>query len=341
MKALSANTRSSWTSRQKWSSLTPSRRAGYVVRVLRTSLLAVLLLVLQLPAPLFERMLDAAPMPAVAEASTGEREVESLAAAWPDRIVETAWRNSDWMLRIGDDWFAWAHGRLLPEADRARWEDFAALPFYSYPLALPPLPRFDEQTASRLRQRVLDNQKNPPRRDEAFLSALLQAPNRTETEARLISVEVAGFTVTVHERLREPLGLVGKELMSLRLVDPDAATFLKGIREMNGYNYRFVEGTRSRSLHSYGLAIDLIPKSYRGKNAYWMWAMTKTPDWWTIPYAKRWMIPLPVVQAFERQGFVWGGKWLYFDTMHFEYRPEILLLARQRAAEPTVSAPQS
>jgi hypothetical protein len=53
------------------------------------------------------------------------------------------------------------------------------------------------------------------------------------------------------------------------------------------------------------------------------------------------MIPLPVVQAFERQGFVWGGKWLFFDTMHFEYRPEILLLARTNAAIPTDSAPQS
>ena len=26
------------------------------------------------------------------------------------------------------------------------------------------------------------------------------------------------------------------------------------------------------------------------------------------------------------QGFVWGGSWSVFDTMHFEYRPEILLM---------------
>src|SRR5208337_5539064 len=128
------------------------------------------------------------------EASTGEREVHALAAAWPDRIVETAERSSDWMLRIGGDWFAWAHGRLLPEVDRARWQEFAALAFYPYPLDLPPLPELDEQTASRLRKRVADNQRNPPRRNEAFLSALLQARNQTETEARLISVDVAGFT---------------------------------------------------------------------------------------------------------------------------------------------------
>jgi len=307
--------------------------------VLRTTLLAALLLLLALGTPLSRRRVDAAPLPTVAEASPGDREVHSLAAAWPDRIVETTQRSSDWMLRIGDDWFAWAHGRLMPVEERARWQEFAALPFYRYPLDMPPLPELDEQTASRLRQRLRDSQKNPPRRNEAFLAALLRAPNRTETEARLVSVEVAGFTVTVHERIKEPLSLVGKELGLLRLADPSVQAFLRGIREMNGYNYRLVEGTRSRSLHSYGLAIDIIPKSYKGKNAYWMWAMTGTPDWWTIPYTKRWMLPLPVVQAFERQGFVWGGKWLFFDTMHLEYRPEILLLARQKAATPTVSVP--
>jgi hypothetical protein len=44
------------------------------------------------------------------------------------------------------------------------------------------------------------------------------------------------------------------------------------------------------------------------------------------------MVPDAVVAAFERHGFVWGGKWLFFDTMHFEYRPEILILARQQGA---------
>ncbi len=38
----------------------------------------------------------------------------------------------------------------------------------------------------------------------------------------------------------------------------------------------------------------------------------------------------PGVAAFEDNGFVWGGKWPFFDTMHFEYRPEVLLLARAR-----------
>ena len=34
-----------------------------------------------------------------------------------------------------------------------------------------------------------------------------------------------------------------------------------------------------------------------------------------------------LIKAFESFGFIWGGKWRYYDTMHFEYRPEILVLS--------------
>ena len=33
---------------------------------------------------------------------------------------------------------------------------------------------------------------------------------------------------------------------------------------------------------------------------------------------------LLIVEIFERHGFIWGGKWYHYDTMHFEYRPELL-----------------
>ncbi|MDD5211432.1 MAG: M15 family metallopeptidase, partial [Sulfuricurvum sp.] len=25
-----------------------------------------------------------------------------------------------------------------------------------------------------------------------------------------------------------------------------------------------------------------------------------------------------------KYGFIWGGRWYHYDTMHFEYRPELL-----------------
>jgi hypothetical protein len=37
---------------------------------------------------------------------------------------------------------------------------------------------------------------------------------------------------------------------------------------------------------------------------------------------------LELVLIFEKHSFVWGGKWCYYDTTHFEYRPEMLLTAK-------------
>ena len=30
-----------------------------------------------------------------------------------------------------------------------------------------------------------------------------------------------------------------------------------------------------------------------------------------------------MIQIFEAEGFIWGGKWDFYDNMHFEYRPEL------------------
>ena len=42
----------------------------------------------------------------------------------------------------------------------------------------------------------------------------------------------------------------------------------------------------------------------------------------SIKYANR--IPLEIIRVFEKHGFIWGGRWYHYDTMHFEYRPEFL-----------------
>jgi len=295
-------------------------------------LTAVTLLFARMP---LAHLFDVAGIPGRSHAAPGERELKALAAVWPDSITEVGFRGGDWALRLGGKWIAWANGRLLPVEDAGRWKEYAAIPFYSYPLSLPRLPELDVQAAAELRKLVAADLRNPPRRSEAFFGSLLDAGNRAATEADLVKMEVAGFTVTVHDRLAGPLARVSDELKALRRKDPAVASFLRELSEMNGYNYRFVEGTRSRSLHSYGLAVDMIPKSYRGLQPYWLWAMNKVPDFWTIPYDRRWMPPLAVIEAFERQGFIWGGKWLFFDTMHFEYRPDLLLMAR---AEPVAAA---
>lgn len=79
------------------------------------------------------------------------------------------------------------------------------------------------------------------------------------------------------------------------------------------YVCRVIAGTGQRSMHSYGVAIDIAIAS----SDYWRWASRDRPG-----YRNR--IPAEIVAIFERHGFIWGGRWSHFDTMHFEYRPELL-----------------
>ena len=269
--------------------------------------------------------------------SSGEREMKALAEAYPDRISQAAQVDGDWAVDVDGQWFFWARGRILLESQRAHSERYARFRFYPYPLGgLPPLPQLDAATAALLRQALKESRAHPPRRSEDFLELLYGAGSRTATESHLVTVDFLGFPVRVHQRIAGPLADVAAECSTLRQTDPQAAAFFAGLSEVDGFNYRDVAGTATRSYHSYGLALDLIPRRYGGKTPYWRWVMEragdKAVDWWTTPYDQRWMVPLSVVNIFEKHGFVWGGKWLFFDTMHFEYRPEIFILAREQVA---------
>jgi hypothetical protein len=85
------------------------------------------------------------------------------------------------------------------------------------------------------------------------------------------------------------------------------------------YACRHVAGGAQTSMHAWGAAID-INTTYSN---YWRWQ--KSADG-TLAYTNR--IPVEIVSVFERHGFIWGGRWSHFDTMHFEYRPELLPLAK-------------
>ena len=77
------------------------------------------------------------------------------------------------------------------------------------------------------------------------------------------------------------------------------------------YNCRPVADTGQPSMHSWGAAIDINT----AHADYWQWRASGG-------YINR--IPAEIVAIFERHGFIWGGKWAHYDTMHFEYRPELL-----------------
>ena len=68
-------------------------------------------------------------------------------------------------------------------------------------------------------------------------------------------------------------------------------------------------------MHAWGAAIDINP-AYAD---YWLWRRSGVIDAGRVD-----RIPPRIVAIFERHGFIWGGKWSHYDTMHFEYRPELV-----------------
>jgi peptidoglycan LD-endopeptidase CwlK len=107
------------------------------------------------------------------------------------------------------------------------------------------------------------------------------------------------------------LALVSAELEKL------PAEFLKYLVDPGGgFSYRTVRDTERPSPHSYGIAFDLNP----ALTDYWKDAYRNELD--KVDYRNR--LPLEIVKVFEKHGFIWGGRWYHYDTMHFEYRPELL-----------------
>ncbi len=95
---------------------------------------------------------------------------------------------------------------------------------------------------------------------------------------------------------------------------PDS--FVKYLTPSGGtYNCRVIAGTDRASVHGDGIAIDINV----GWSDYWR---NHPPVDGKYPYKNR--IPWEIVEIFEKHGFIWGGKWYHYDTMHFEYRPELL-----------------
>lgn len=91
------------------------------------------------------------------------------------------------------------------------------------------------------------------------------------------------------------------------------------LRSAGTFNWRKVRGTDRLSSHSFGTAIDLNVKY----SDYWQWDCRCTSEDVDLRYKNR--IPQLIVDIFEKHGFIWGGKWYHYDTMHFEYRPELLI----------------
>jgi hypothetical protein len=172
---------------------------------------------------------------------------------------------------------------------------------------------------------VTDLNFDPGRARPALLFEATYGATAEAVEHELVVVKLVSSRISVHRRAAESLRRVSSRLSAFVGQHPEWAALFSPLG--GGFNFRNVAGTEQRSAHAYGVAIDLNPKF----GAYWRWQKT---------WENR--IPSEVVEAFESEGFIWGGRWFHFDTMHFEYRPELLdescyedgVKAEEREGEP-------
>jgi len=238
-------------------------------------------------------------MPGISEAETRAESLDRLVRAYPEALS-------------GHDekQIFWRDGTAMPVDDGVDGKSFDDLLHKASILDQLRLP-YPRGTSS---PPELNN--DPGRfRNEPFFKKMYGNCNTDEVKKNLVTVIWLprswgkAIQVTrvngVADRLRE----VSTEIDGLEPAVRAAAFPIAGV-----LSCRPVADTGKMSMHGYAAAIDLNLKY----SDYWLWAGKAK----AIPYKNR--MPREIVDIFERHGFIWGGKWYHYDTMHFEYRPELL-----------------
>jgi hypothetical protein len=234
--------------------------------------------------------------------------LDALIAAYPDHLAG-----------YDQTTLIWKDGTRMPlhhesEADRS-FEAILKRPTIRdqfairYPLGTPARPPAVNEDPGRFR-------------NDAFFIKMYGDCRRGEVSPRLKAVDWlpsrkgGRVMVTNVNGVADKLAAVSRELDAL----PAAMTAYL-VPSAGTYNCRPVQDTGNLSVHAYGAAVDLATKF----GDYWIWAGGKGKP--AIPYRNR--FPYEIVEIFERHGFIWGGRWYHYDTFHFEYRPELIALARK------------
>lgn len=235
----------------------------------------------------------------------GDPAIDSLVAVYPAHLAGSDGQN-----------LIWRDGTRMPYSDGRRDKSFEEL------LASPTI---KDQFAYRY---SLGPAKKPPGvnedpgriRYEPFFLKMYGDCRRGEVARRLKTIPWlprrggGSIQATTINGVADQLAAISKELDTL---PAELTRFM--IPSAGAYNCRSVRHTQRLSMHAYGAAIDLNER-YAD---YWLW---KKPS---HRFVLKNRIPQAIVDVFERHGFIWGGKWFHYDTMHFEYRPELIFLAKQ------------
>ncbi len=259
-------------------------------------------------------------------------ELERLQAAYPTAVftAEQDEEGADWILTIISEGretrLFRADGRFLTEAQAAAPGNYRRL-LYTYNRILADPADFAPEQLERVRNfGSAENRRTAPVSGMAFFDAIYDTATRRSTEANLVTQPFLGKNPRVHRLIAPRLNRAQERILELAKTDSSVRAFTENIGTIEGYHWREIRDTSGRSFHSLGLAIDILPRNAGGKAIYWNWERNAGNERWMLtPLSRRWMPPEAVIDIFEEEGFIWGGKWGIWDNMHFEYRPELLV----------------
>ena len=239
-------------------------------------------------------------------------------------------KNKDWKIDISTNGktttLYWADSKFLPLEELPNKDLYSAF-LYDYPSEVPDPKNFTEEDIKHIREFTDPENRTESLGTSPFLYNLIyDVETRTKTEAHITSHRFLGKRTNVHRFICEKLDLVQADIYEAAKTDSEVQSFLDKLDSADSYAWRSISDSGNRSFHSMGLALDVLPKGWGQKNLYWAWRRDIDPkNWMLLDLDRRWMPPKKVIEIFEKHGFIWGGKWIIWDNMHFEYRPEVIL----------------
>lgn len=142
--------------------------------------------------------------------------------------------------------------------------------------------------------------------------------SRSDIQSNLVNANVGGRVYQFNSK-NGASNALQNAMKELNLIIEKKKSIYSFVYPMSGtFNYRNISGTNLISAHAFGIAVDL--KS--DKRDYWKWTSREDGEKRLLSF------PIEIIQCFEKNNFIWGGKWGHFDILHFEYRPELILKAR-------------
>jgi peptidoglycan LD-endopeptidase CwlK len=229
----------------------------------------------------------------------------------------------DFFTRVLPNHIEWADGTLMPYNSGDVEKEYSTL------LACPDLEDQMSQYYPRGSEyRIPRGINNSPGRIR-YYPFFTKMYGATAAEVKVKLAPVVWLPSSVNKILRvTSINGVDKKLQAVSdELDKLPEELQKYVRRTGGtFCWRNIAGTTRLSAHSFGIAID-INVSFSN---YWKWDHRgkRESDTKEIPYKNK--IPMEIVEIFEAHGFIWGGKWYHYDTMHFEYRPELLFQKKPR-----------